>query len=111
MRLQLVLAALCSTAYTAKPPFYIITNAETPSLGRAGLTPIGKQRTECCIPNVFSQLNIGFIITRTADKDGKEGLNCPAANQTAVPFAKTLGINISAWYEQLCFRGTIPGIQ
>ncbi|KAJ7085605.1 hypothetical protein C8R44DRAFT_893890 [Mycena epipterygia] len=96
MRLQLVLGALCSTAYTAKPPFYIITNAETPSLGRPGLTPIGKHRAECCIPNVFSQLNIGLIITCTVDRDGEEGLNCPAANETAIPLANTLGIDITA---------------
>ncbi|KAJ7870507.1 hypothetical protein B0H13DRAFT_2350344 [Mycena leptocephala] len=96
--LQLVLAALCSTACTsttAKIPFYIISNGETPSLGRPGLTPVGKQRAESCIPNVFSKLNIGLIITCTEDRDGKEGLNCAAANETAVPLAKTLGINIS----------------
>ncbi|KAF8164652.1 hypothetical protein K438DRAFT_2025266 [Mycena galopus ATCC 62051] len=96
--LQLVLAAFCSTAWTsttAKIPFYIISNGETPSLGRPGLTPVGKQRAESCIPNIFSQLNIGLIITCTVDRDGEEGLNCPAANETAVPFATAFGINIS----------------
>ncbi|KAJ6549572.1 hypothetical protein DFH09DRAFT_1501886 [Mycena vulgaris] len=68
---------------------------KTPSLGRLGLTPVGKQRAESCIPNVFSQLNIGLILTCTVDKDGEEGLNCPAANETALPLAKTLGINIT----------------
>ncbi|KAJ6479142.1 hypothetical protein C8R45DRAFT_1006696 [Mycena sanguinolenta] len=96
--LQLVLAALCSTvctSTTSKIPFYIISNGETPSLGRPGLTPIGKQRAESCIPNVFSNLNIGLIITCTEDRDGEEGLNCAAANETAVPLATILGINIS----------------
>ncbi|KAJ6572888.1 hypothetical protein DFH09DRAFT_1460959 [Mycena vulgaris] len=99
MRLQLlllVLGAICSTASTAKIPFYIITNAETPSLGRPGLTPVGKRRAESCIHNVFSQLNIGLILTCTVDRDGEAGLNCPAANETALPLAKTLGINITA---------------
>ncbi|KAJ6582231.1 hypothetical protein B0H19DRAFT_1061670 [Mycena capillaripes] len=76
-------------------PFYIIANAETPSLGRPDLTPIGKQRAESCIPRVFFQLNIGLIITCAVDKDGIEGLNCPAANETALPLAKTLDINIT----------------
>ncbi|KAF7374092.1 Phosphoglycerate mutase family [Mycena sanguinolenta] len=96
--LQLLLAALGSTACTSEPagiPFYIISNGETPSLGRPGLTPIGKQRAESCIPAIFSGLNIGLIITCTVDRDGEEGLNCAAANETAVPLATALGINIS----------------
>ncbi|KAJ7810984.1 hypothetical protein B0H14DRAFT_3880297 [Mycena olivaceomarginata] len=93
--LQLALAAACSTAATAKIPFYIIHNAETPSFGRPGLTPVGKQRADCCIPNVFSDWNIGLILTCTVDRDGKEGLNCPAANRTAFPLAQSLGINIA----------------
>ncbi|KAJ7200149.1 hypothetical protein GGX14DRAFT_400835 [Mycena pura] len=37
-------------AATSTPPYYIITNAETPSLNRPGLTPVGQQRAAACIP-------------------------------------------------------------
>ncbi|KAK1220651.1 hypothetical protein PQX77_016607 [Marasmius sp. AFHP31] len=80
---------------TPKIPYYIITNAETPSLGRPGLTPVGRQRAESCIPSVFSQMNIGLIVTCKVDKDGEEGLGCPAANETALPLAKALNVNIT----------------
>jgi hypothetical protein len=46
------LAASAITATAPLPPYYIITNAETPSLNRPGLTPVGKQRAEDCIPAV-----------------------------------------------------------
>ncbi|KAG7095532.1 hypothetical protein E1B28_006269 [Marasmius oreades] len=82
-------------AATAKPPYYIISNAETPSFGRPGLTPVGKRRAEECIPNLFSNLNIGQIITCKVDKDGEAGHECPAANATIVPLAKLLGLNIT----------------
>ncbi|KAJ7118367.1 hypothetical protein C8R44DRAFT_790632 [Mycena epipterygia] len=82
-------------AATTTPPYYIITNAETPSLDRPGLTPVGKQRAEECIPALFSQLNIGFIVSCTVDKDGEEGLLCPEAVQTATPLAQLLGLNIT----------------
>jgi hypothetical protein len=50
-----VIVCLAATAIAATaplPPYYIITNAETPSLDRPGLTPLGKQRAEECIPTV-----------------------------------------------------------
>ncbi|KAJ7898348.1 hypothetical protein B0H13DRAFT_2337523 [Mycena leptocephala] len=89
------LAAYAIAATAPLPPYYIITNAETPSLNRPGLTPVGKQRAEDCIPAVFSQLNIGFILSCKVDKDGEEGLGCPVANQTATPLAQALGLNIT----------------
>jgi hypothetical protein len=46
---------------------------------------------------VFSQLNIGFILSCKVDKDGEEGLGCPVANQTATPLAQALGLNITYW--------------
>ena len=40
----------------AEPKFsntvYVFSNAETPSLGRQGLTPIGLKRAQTCIPAV-----------------------------------------------------------
>ncbi|KAJ7306293.1 hypothetical protein DFH08DRAFT_516816 [Mycena albidolilacea] len=90
-----VCLAATAIAATKTPPYYIITNAETPSLNRPGLTPVGKQRAESCIPEVFSQLNIGFILSCKVDKDGEEGLKCPVAVQTATPLAQALGLNIT----------------
>ncbi|KAJ7448809.1 hypothetical protein FB451DRAFT_1262321 [Mycena latifolia] len=89
------LAATAIAATAPAPPYYIITNAETPSLDRPGLTPVGKQRAEDCIPEVFSQLNIGFILSCSVDKDGEEGLGCPVAVKTATPLAQALGLNIT----------------
>ncbi|KIK50995.1 hypothetical protein GYMLUDRAFT_50851 [Collybiopsis luxurians FD-317 M1] len=74
---------------------FIITNAETPSLDRSGLTPVGLQRADQCIPGIFQNFNIGMIISCTTDKDGEEGLNCPAAQRTAQPLASLLGLNIT----------------
>ncbi|KAJ7802607.1 hypothetical protein B0H14DRAFT_2891704 [Mycena olivaceomarginata] len=79
--LQLALAAVCSTAATAKIPFYIIHNAETPSFGRPGLTPVGKQRADCCIPNVRTAFplaqSLGINIATCATGDGADD-DCPS---------------------------------
>ncbi|THU98475.1 hypothetical protein K435DRAFT_964920 [Dendrothele bispora CBS 962.96] len=74
---------------------FIITNAETPSLKRPGLTPIGLQRADECIPNIFKNFDIGMILSCTTDRDGEEGLSCPAAQRTAKPLADMLGLNIT----------------
>lgn len=57
---SITLLALILLSYTTfaladdsiKNTIYIITNAERPSLGRPGLTPVGLQRAIDCIPNV-----------------------------------------------------------
>ncbi|KAK7449272.1 hypothetical protein VKT23_013416 [Stygiomarasmius scandens] len=74
---------------------FIIPNAETPSLKRPGLTPIGLQRADECIPNIFKNFDIGMILSCTTDRDGEEGLSCPAAQRTAKPLADMLGLNIT----------------
>ncbi|KAJ6452981.1 hypothetical protein C8R45DRAFT_1039958 [Mycena sanguinolenta] len=84
------LAAIAIAATAPLQPYYIITNAETPSLNRAGLTPVGQARAESCIPPIFSQLNIGFILSCSANS-----LGCAAANETAMPLAQALGLNIT----------------
>jgi hypothetical protein len=56
----MLITALLSTLALLSPALavsinntlYIITNAETPSLDRPGLTPIGFQRAQDCIPPV-----------------------------------------------------------
>ena len=37
---------------------YIIPNAEVPSLGVPGLTPIGQERAQVCLPDVYTQTEI-----------------------------------------------------
>ncbi|KAJ6592922.1 hypothetical protein B0H19DRAFT_1279698 [Mycena capillaripes] len=68
---------------------YIITNAETPSLDRPGLTPIGLQRAQDCIPPIFADLNLGLIIV--CKPNNKTGA-CMPANDTAAPLAASLGL-------------------
>ncbi|ESK92741.1 phosphoglycerate mutase family [Moniliophthora roreri MCA 2997] len=82
-------------ATAAKTPYYIITNAETPSFNRPGLTPVGQRRANDCIPGLFSRFNIGMIISCTVDRDGEEGLGCPSAVETATPLATLLGLNVT----------------
>ncbi|KAF5368297.1 hypothetical protein D9757_010528 [Collybiopsis confluens] len=74
---------------------YIISNAETPSLKRPGLTPVGLKRADECIPGIFQNFNIGMILSCTTDKDREERLSCPAAQRTAQPLANLLGLNIT----------------
>ncbi|KAF9557808.1 hypothetical protein CPC08DRAFT_33150 [Agrocybe pediades] len=71
---------------------YIITNAETPSLNLPGLTPVGKQRAEQCLPAFFRHLNIGFITTCPLNK--KTGL-CAETITTANPIASSLGLTVN----------------
>ena len=42
-------------------PVYIISNAETPSLDLPGLTPIGKKRSEKCLPPVRFLRNVAEV--------------------------------------------------
>ncbi|KAG7095533.1 hypothetical protein E1B28_006270 [Marasmius oreades] len=89
-----------SQALQVNNTIYIISSAETPSLGRPGLTPIGQQRAQQCIPNVFAKFNIGLIIScngtaaGSEDEDG-DGQGCAAAAPTAQPFATQLGLSLT----------------
>ncbi|KAF8903994.1 hypothetical protein CPB85DRAFT_1438130 [Mucidula mucida] len=69
----------------------IIGNAETPSLHRRGLTPVGKWRVDNCIPQVFADFGFGLIATCTPSN--VTGV-CTAAYQTAAPLAASLGLPI-----------------
>ncbi|KAF9037414.1 hypothetical protein BDZ89DRAFT_1061572, partial [Hymenopellis radicata] len=69
----------------------IIGNAETPSLHRRGLTPVGKWRVDNCIPKVFADFGFGLITTCTPSN--VTGV-CTAAYQTAAPLAASLGLPI-----------------
>ncbi|KAF5352267.1 hypothetical protein D9758_011934 [Tetrapyrgos nigripes] len=44
---------------------------------------------------IFQNFNIGMILSCRTDKDGEEGLNCPAAQRTAQPLANLLGLNLT----------------
>ncbi|KAF8164130.1 hypothetical protein K438DRAFT_1858172 [Mycena galopus ATCC 62051] len=68
---------------------YFIRNAERPSKRLPGLTPIGMERAERCIPSVFGGLNLGLIVVCTPDAETNV---CIPANTTAAPLAASLGL-------------------
>ncbi|KAF8641411.1 hypothetical protein AX16_009987 [Volvariella volvacea WC 439] len=70
---------------------YVISNAETASLGLFGLTPVGAQRASECIPQVFSRMNIGLIVSCTPDFLTGD---CYASIRTVEPLAASLGLDI-----------------
>ncbi|KAH8073009.1 hypothetical protein BXZ70DRAFT_1013250 [Cristinia sonorae] len=85
----LPLAALAAAA--ANNTVYIISNAETPSLNLPGLTPIGLQRAQDCLPSLLGPLNIGKIISCPVDEEDNL---CGETVATATPTANALGLTI-----------------
>ncbi|KAF9036307.1 hypothetical protein BJ165DRAFT_1409072 [Panaeolus papilionaceus] len=83
----IMMASAASAAFNNT--FYIISNAETPSLNLPGLTPVGLDRATNCIPSLFADLNIGLVVTCPFDKDS--GL-CSETEATAAPVAAALGL-------------------
>ncbi|KAF4613235.1 hypothetical protein D9613_010947 [Agrocybe pediades] len=79
----------CAQAITN--PIYIITNAEQPSFNRRGLTPIGFQRANECLPQLLSTLNIGKIIMCPQNDDSEV---CFETLDTAQPIANALKLPI-----------------
>jgi len=92
---------------------YLISNAETPSLGLPGLTPIGFQRANDCLPSVrwmigrflrqviltyyfhtklLAPLDIGLIVTCPFDPES--GL-CSETITTATPIGDALGLTLN----------------
>ncbi|KAG7451507.1 uncharacterized protein BT62DRAFT_916497 [Guyanagaster necrorhizus] len=86
-----VLLLLAASALAITNMVYIITNAETPSLHRPGLTPIGHHRAGHCIPEVFGNLSLGLIASCTPNSDTG---TCVPAVATAAPLANSLGMEI-----------------
>ncbi|KAJ7306191.1 hypothetical protein DFH08DRAFT_902359 [Mycena albidolilacea] len=74
---------------TINNTLYLITNAERPSLGRPGLSPLGMRRAQECIPPVFAEFNLGLIVVCTPDIKTN---SCIPANTTAAPLAASLGL-------------------
>ncbi|KAJ6569016.1 hypothetical protein B0H19DRAFT_1065798 [Mycena capillaripes] len=89
--LLLYTLALFSTALSISinNTLYLISNAERPSMRRPGLTPVGMERAESCIPSVFRALNLGLIVLCTPDIKTNV---CIPANTTAAPLAASLGL-------------------
>lgn len=58
--LLFALACVASFAAAASPnnTVYIISNAETPSLELPGLTPVGLQRAQNCLPPVSAHSEV-----------------------------------------------------
>ncbi|PPQ86180.1 hypothetical protein CVT25_006923 [Psilocybe cyanescens] len=92
--LLFALACVASFAAAASPnnTVYIISNAETPSLELPGLTPVGLQRAQNCLPPLLTPLDIGLIVACPFDKDS--GL-CAETIRTATPTAQALGLNVT----------------
>ncbi|KAJ6573043.1 hypothetical protein DFH09DRAFT_1152231 [Mycena vulgaris] len=89
--LLLYTLALFSTALSISinNTLYLIRNAERPSMRRPGLTPVGMERANSCIPSVFGALDLGLIVVCTPDTKTNV---CIPANTTAAPLAASLGL-------------------
>ncbi|KAF9258228.1 hypothetical protein L218DRAFT_948559 [Marasmius fiardii PR-910] len=88
------------SSQAANNTIYIISNAETPSLNRPGLTPVGERRAQQCIPSVFTDFNIGLIISCNGTEAGSEdedgdGQGCGASVATVQPLATKLGLTLN----------------
>ncbi|PPQ92015.1 hypothetical protein CVT25_004872 [Psilocybe cyanescens] len=86
---MIVLLTLAGSALAISNPIYVISNAEVPSLFRPGLSPVGLQRATQCLPQLFSTLNIGKIITCPQSED-----SCFETLATTQPIADALGLPI-----------------
>ncbi|TFK31559.1 hypothetical protein BDQ12DRAFT_693948 [Crucibulum laeve] len=97
MKLTMIASLFCfalasfSGVTAIRNSLFIISQAETPSLGVDGLTPIGVQRAEECIPSVFGHLGIGLIVSCTPDFDSGA---CFAAVATVTPLANALNLTV-----------------
>ncbi|KAF8963537.1 hypothetical protein BDZ97DRAFT_1758610 [Flammula alnicola] len=86
-----VVLALSAAAAPFNNTIYIISNAETPSLGLPGLTPIGLQRVQDCLPALLAPLDIGLVVTCPFDPDSGK---CAETIATATPIADSLGLTV-----------------
>ncbi|KIJ43693.1 hypothetical protein M422DRAFT_47766 [Sphaerobolus stellatus SS14] len=68
---------------------YFISNAESPSFGRPGLTPVGFLRAQNCIPPLFKDLGIRKIISCPFNEES--GV-CFSTNATVTSL--TQGLNL-----------------
>ncbi|KAF9474846.1 hypothetical protein BDN70DRAFT_294024 [Pholiota conissans] len=85
------LALAVSAAAKFNNTVYIISNAETPSLQLPGLTPVGAQRAQQCLPALFAPLDIGLVVTCPFDPDSGK---CSETIATATPIADSLGLTV-----------------
>ncbi|KAF8188060.1 hypothetical protein BJ912DRAFT_926507 [Pholiota molesta] len=87
----LALAVQSSIAAKLNNTIYIISNAETPSLQLPGLTPVGAQRAQACLPALFAPLDVGLVVTCPFDPDSGK---CAETIATATPIADSLGLTV-----------------
>jgi len=91
---SLILFASISFSLAFPNPIYVIRNAETPSLGYEGLTPVGRARAQNCLPHVFgptSGYGIGKVISCTPNVTTSA---CYSAVDTATPLAHALNLPV-----------------
>ncbi|TFK31756.1 hypothetical protein BDQ12DRAFT_729265 [Crucibulum laeve] len=93
--LSLVILAftLVSCVLAFPNTLYVIRNAEVPSLGRPGLTTVGKTRATSCLPTFFATSNIGLIITCKRDVNTTA---CATAIDTITPLATALKVPVDS---------------
>ncbi|KAF9557809.1 hypothetical protein CPC08DRAFT_764354 [Agrocybe pediades] len=84
--------AVLVTAAKFNNTVYVISNAETPSLQLPGLTPVGLQRVQECLPPIFAPLDVGLVVSCPFDPES--GL-CSETIATATPIATSLGLNVT----------------
>ncbi|KAF8896633.1 hypothetical protein BD779DRAFT_1668387 [Infundibulicybe gibba] len=92
----IAIATLSSASLVSAFPnsIFVISNAETPSLGFDGLSPVGLQRAQECLPNLFgpsSEYDIGLIIACTPEVNTTV---CQTAVDTVTPLATSLNLNV-----------------
>jgi hypothetical protein len=83
--------ALVAGVSAVRNSIYVIHEVESPGLGLDGLTPIGVERAQNCIPNVFRTKGIGKIITCTPDLVSGA---CYTALASVQPLADDLGLEV-----------------
>ncbi|KIJ30777.1 hypothetical protein M422DRAFT_70933 [Sphaerobolus stellatus SS14] len=98
---SVLLSSLTRADSGVRNSLFVISQAETPSLGINGLTPVGLQRAQTCIPNVmsstimmnmvFNASNIGLVLSCTPDPDSGA---CFAAVATVTPLARNLNLTV-----------------
>ncbi|KAG9226802.1 hypothetical protein CCMSSC00406_0009720 [Pleurotus cornucopiae] len=102
------LVALLPAVDAAHNSVYLIRNAEEPSLGFAGLTPVGQKRADECLPTVFgpsSAYNIGLIIACTPDVNTTD---CHTSIATANPLATALKLTVNTQCSTIESNTTSP---
>ncbi|KIJ51642.1 hypothetical protein M422DRAFT_243959 [Sphaerobolus stellatus SS14] len=70
---------------------YVTLNAESPSFGRPGSTPVGVRRAQNCIPALFQNLDVGKVIS--CPFNGGDGV-CFSTTAIVTPLTQALNLTV-----------------